>query len=201
MQKIVIVIVLTLCTACSTPLLLVKNVSAVERLGIYFEGGDQSFEVISGQFSRDLDAFILRHNTSPGRKFDLFRASAQDSSTLKIKLVGTRLVTPGQQTTGVVVTALGFTLPIVMLSAGAPFFIGFYYFPQVRSLTELSLSSDLNGPSQPNKNYILSSPGFLVSPEKQIEKHVISFDRLLLALVGQIEKQVAKKRVTGYVVQ
>src|SRR5690349_21677145 len=134
MQKAVIVIILTLCTACSTPLLLVKNGVPVEKLGIYLERGEQSFEVISSQFSRDLDAFIQRHNTSPGRKFDLFRASAQDSSTLKIKLVGTRLVTPGQQTTGVVVTALGFTLPIIMISAGAPFFVAFYYFPQVRSL-------------------------------------------------------------------
>lgn len=113
---------------------------------------------------------------------------------MTIKLVGTELVKPGQQTAGVIVTVVGLTLPFVMISSGAPFFLGFYYFPQVRSLTELSLSSDISGPSQAPRNFILSSPGFLISSEKQIEKHVISFDRFLLQLVKQIEKQVISQR-------
>jgi hypothetical protein len=56
-------------------------------------------------------------------------------------------------------------------------------------MTELSLSNDIAQAGNSPKPFLLTSPGFLKSPEKQVEKHVISFDNFLNILVSQIEKQ------------
>lgn len=197
MKKITLAL-LVLCVACTAPSVLVKQNASIHKLGIHFEPGEQSIPLIAEQFEDDLYRFIALHNSKPGRKFELYRATATDSASLRIKLVGTQLVSPGAQTTGVFVTLIGLSLPIIMASSGAPIFVGFYYFPQTKSLTELSLSSDINGSPEPKREFILSSPGFLMSPEKQIDKHVVSFGRMLTLLVSQIEKQTAMKKANAY---
>ncbi|HET9487010.1 MAG TPA: hypothetical protein VFO54_06235 [Chryseosolibacter sp.] len=187
-----------LCISCSTPSVLVKKNADIQRLGLYFEPGEHSIPLIAQQFDDDLDRFIIQHNTKPGRKFELYRASPMDSSSLRIKLIGTQLVSPGEQTAGAFVSLIGLSLPFILISSGSPFYVGFYYFPKAKSLTELSLSQDIDGSLHPKREFLLTSPGFLMSPEKQIEKHVYSFGRMLALLVSQIERQSATKKVNNY---
>ena len=179
-------VVLLFCSACATPTIVVKQNVTIEKLGIYFEAGDQSIAMISRQFSKELDFFIQRYN-GENHRLKLFRASKNDSTCLQIKLVATRLVSPGQQATGVVLSIAGLSLPIVMAAAGAPFYVGFYYFPKVQSMTQLSLSPDIAAKTK--TDFVLASPGFLMPPEGQMDKHTVYFGRLVNQLVVQIEKQ------------
>ncbi|KAJ1499225.1 hypothetical protein HMI54_011983 [Coelomomyces lativittatus] len=183
-----------MCSACTTPAVIVKKGVTIQRLGIHFESSPQATPLIAEQFENELDAFIKRYNAKSNPKFELYRASPLDSSSLQIKLFVTQLVSPSQQTTGVVVSMLGLSLPVVMAASGAPIFLGFYYFPTVKSLTSLMLSPDIEGPKKSKNEFVLYSPGFLTSPEKQIEKHVVYFDRLLVTLVSQIERQTPKRK-------
>jgi len=188
MKKIGIVVFI-LCCGCTGPSVLIKKNIVIQKLGIYLEAGNQSTPLIQNAFDYQLGEFIETYNATPGHKFQLYRASASDSSTLTIKLVASRLVSSGQQTAGVLVSLVGLSLPFVMASAGAPLYIFFYYFPNVKSMTELSLSNDIAQAGNVRKPFLLTSSGFLRSPEKQVEKHVISFANFLNALVSRIEKQ------------
>ena len=196
-MRIVLVLSL-LCEACSAPSVLVRQNASFERLGIYFEPGEQSFPIIADKFDVALNDFIWTYNSNPKHRFELFRASATDSVTLRIKLVATRMVSRVDQTAGIVVSLIGLTVPFLLISAEAPIIIFFYYFPKVRSLTELSLSEDINGSTLPPGGFILSSPGFLKVPEKQMQKHVVYFDILLERLVNQIEKQVHMESINSH---
>lgn len=61
-------------------------------------------------------------------------------------------------------------------------------------MTELSLSEDINGATQHKKEFVLASPGFLKSPENQIKKHTVSFDRFVKLLVTQVARQTRERR-------
>ncbi|MEJ7643308.1 MAG: hypothetical protein WKF87_01820 [Chryseolinea sp.] len=185
---LIILLLVTFCFSCSTPVVVVKKNAPIEKLGIYFEATAQATPVIAAQFHSDLDTFISRYNSQPGRKFELFRASFDDASTLRIKLYTTRMVNPGQQVAGVVVSAIGLALPFVLAGAGSPYYVFFYHFPKVKSITELSLSPDINE-APGSRLFTLMSPGFLKSQPKQLEKHADYFYRMLTKLVLEIEKQ------------
>lgn len=189
MKKIIALALVVCCVSCSSPTLLVKKNISIQKLGIAFESGEHAMPLMTQRFDHVVDAFIDKYNAKPNRKFELYRASPKDSCSVVIKLTATRLVSSGQQATGVVVSLIGFSLPVAMAAAGAPLYIFFYYFPDVKSLTELSLSPDINGRLNQKREFVLSSPGFLKSPENQIEKHVVYFERLIGQLVTQIEKQ------------
>ena len=96
---------------------------------------------------------------------------------------------------------MGFSLPFVMISGGAPFYVAFWYFPKAKSMTEFSLSPDINGSPQAKSQFLLESPGFLKSPENQINTHVEYFGRFIGNLVSQVEKQLPKSNAPGYAVQ
>jgi len=83
-----------------------------------------------------------------------------------------------------------------MASAGAEFFLFFYYFPDVRSMTEVSLSQDIDASAAKPLGMILASPGFLKSPGRQVNKHVIYFDKFLNKLIRQLSKEYVKKKAT-----
>jgi hypothetical protein len=188
---------LVLCASCVSPSVIVRQNAHIERLGIYLDAGEHAIPIVSNQFETAVNKFIHSYNTTPNRAFELFRADANDSSTLRIKLITTRFVSPGDQTAGVLVSTLGLSLPFMLAAADAPILIFFYYFPNVKSMTELSLSEDINGAPQLRREFILASPGFLKSPEKQIEKHTVSFEGWLKLLVAQIAKQTARKKVNA----
>jgi hypothetical protein len=184
---------LMLCASCATPSVIVRQNAHIERLGIYLETGEHAIPIVTNQFDMTLDNYIEAHNAKPRRPFELFRAQANDSSTLRIKLITTQFVSRGDQTAGVLVSMAGLSLPFLMAAADSPIVVFFYYFPNVKSMTELSLSADINGSTQAYQESVLASPGFLKSPENQIKKHTVSFERFLKQLVIQVSRQTRKK--------
>src|SRR4051812_32142160 len=110
-------VVLLICSACASPTVIVKQNTTIEKLGIYFESGQYATPLLSIRFDRELDAFIETYNAQPNHRIHLFRASKSDSSSLHIKLVATRLVSPGQQSAGVVCTLVGLSMPIALAAA------------------------------------------------------------------------------------
>lgn len=189
-MRVAALLVVFLCSACATPSVLVKKNITIHKLGICFDTGQHASPLITNQFNNKLDDFISKYNSDPLHPFELFRASPADASTLRIRLMATRMVSEGDQVAGALVSLVGLSVPFIMIGANAPIIIFFYYFPQVRSLTELSLSEDISGIQTPKREFLLASPGFLKSPEKQLEKHARSFDNMLSMLIHQIEKQV-----------
>lgn len=190
--------IVLICSACSSPTIAIKPNIPIQRLGLYLDADPMSF--LYKGLNKQMDDFIIRYNAKSGNRFVLYRASGKDSTTIRIKLVATRFVSPGEQSTGVVVSMIGLSLPVVLASSGAPFVVFFYYFPKTKSLTEVSVSPDINNMPVSPKQFIFSSPGFLMSPERQADKHVVYFERFLLALVKSVESQVKAPRRPSYVV-
>ncbi|HYF67275.1 MAG TPA: hypothetical protein VD884_04025 [Ohtaekwangia sp.] len=198
MGKIIFSIVAAIClTSCaSTPRLAFKNGASFQTLNIFLEPSPGVIPEVWQGFNRQLDDFILRHNASHKKSFLLARSTNANVATLRIKLIATQLVSSQKQTTGVVVTLIGLSLPVIMASAGAEFFLFFYYFPDVRSMTEVSLSQDIDASAAKPLGMILASPGFLKSPGRQVNKHVIYFDKFLNKLIRQLSKEYVKKKAT-----
>jgi hypothetical protein len=153
------------------------------------ETPDPALTPLKEGLEQQLGAYIDNYNMNPKRKLILYRASPDDMTTLHIRLMATQYVTPGQQAAGVLVSAVGFATPFALAAGGAPIIFFFYYFPHVKSVTELRFSPDLVNPKQPTRELLYTSPGFLKSPEKQQAKHITYFDNYIGSIVRQIEKQ------------
>jgi hypothetical protein len=188
-MKKVLFALLLLCSSCSSNILILKPNTQLQRLGICFKEGPYRNELVATSFENALDDFIARYNASAKRKFELYRAQSDGPATLTIELFETQLVTPGQQSAGVLVSLVGLSLPIIMASAGAEFVLFFWYFPNAKSMMELSLSPDIADPVHGRRPFQLSSPGFLKSPEHQIAKHAEYFSKTLAKIISQFEKQ------------
>jgi hypothetical protein len=193
MKKLLILVLVV--TSCAPATVVLRDDARLETLNIYFENSDQTNPDVAESLDRHLDYFINNFNSQPGHAFDLVRVESPTSpSTLTIRLSGTQLVSKGQQTAGVFVSLVGLALPIIMVNAGSDFYFFFYYFPRVRSAAELSLSPDLSGSDQPYYPALVTSPGLLRSPEKQIGKHSLYFERFMMQLMKRIERDLEKKK-------
>src|SRR5688500_3297926 len=116
MKKLSLVI-LMLCVSYTTPSVIVRQNDHIERLGIYLESGEHDALLVTNQFDAALDNFIEAYNVRPDRPFELFRAQANDSSTLRIKLVTTRLVPQSDLTAALIVSIIGLSIPFMMVAA------------------------------------------------------------------------------------
>lgn len=198
MRAVVISIMVMLClTNCApAPKFILKKPAQFETLYITLHASPYVIPEVFNGFQQRLDALIIRHNASADKQFLLEKGRASASG-LHITLQGTRLVSSAQQTTGVFVSLLGISLPIALISAGVPFPLYFYYFPTAKSATTFYLSSDIGEDQRAPLNFILASPGFLKSPGKQIDKHIVQFDKLMVGIVHRFNKEYAKKKGTS----
>ena len=188
-MKQFVVLLLAISGACSSPAILIKNDAPIPKLGISLETPDPALISLYEGLDQELGAYIDNYNLNPKRKFILYRASPDDMSTLHIRLLATHYVTPGEQAAGLMISAVGFATPFALAAGGAPIIFFFYYFPHVKSMTELSFSPDLVNPQQSKRELLYTSPGFLKSPEKQQARHITNFDKYIGSIVRQIEKQ------------
>lgn len=169
----------SLLVSCVTRQQGLRTDAPIQILNVYLEHSPQMPRQIQSGFANELDGFISQYNREP-HKFRLLRVDAAQASTLTIKTHEMRLVTPGQQAAGAALTAIGLSLPFIMVSAGSPFYIFFYYFPTVKTITETTLSDDINQSIANPAIRRYDTPGFLRSTDRQMEKHVELFDRYYL---------------------
>lgn len=171
--------------SCSTSRLAINKNSKVTEIGISLNY-DAVLPSVKSNIEENVDVFISEYNSS-SKRLKLHRSINSDSSSLIVNVLGTRLVTPQQQTTGAIVSLIGLSLPFVMVAAGSEFYIFFYYFPRVVSVTDFSLSSDINGSEVSPIQYKIVSPGFLKSEEKQVKKHGPRFKKHLFRVMKDLE--------------
>jgi len=183
------------CIACAPPpAVLLKTDVEIPVLSVFLDADRNVPTILFEGFQQRLDNFILQYNSSRKHAFMLKRTNQMENATLHIKFIATKLVSSQQQAVGVVVTVVGLSLPIVMVASGAEFALFFFYFPKTKSVFELSLSSDIDGKGMPS-NSLLTSPGFLKPADKQIEKHILHFDKFITFHINSLEKQYRK---SGY---
>ena len=194
LTTLVFTVLMLTAMSCAGPKVVLRPGVPIETIGINVDFMPGIPMKVRDGFDRSLNDFIMKHNASNQAGFKVKRAQVGCTACLTIRVIETRLVRPGQQTAGVIVSLIGFSLPVAMASAGSPFVLWFYYFPRANSFTELSLSDDINGAPAPVTPFVLHSPGFLKSPERQVEKHVVYFDKFLTALFDNISAQYKKHR-------
>lgn len=139
-----------------------------------------------------LNHFIREHNRNPKYFLLTNNEEAFEENTLTIQIVENRLVSRDQQIAGVVVSAIGLSLPFVMVSAGSGFYLGFYYFPEDVSKVNLYLSEDISGLELELLSRKFTNSGFLRSYDTQLLKHGDKFDYFLSGLIRELEKSYKK---------
>jgi hypothetical protein len=172
---------------CTTPRLVLRNDfnSDTLRVSLIFSPEVPTF--VSNELEDQFNNFIIKNNSS--RKLKIQQVDGRDRSDLQIRVLATALVTPQQQSAGVVVSMLGLSLPILMASAETDFVIFFWYFPKAHSVLELSLHPEVNGSSTNPLMVRLQSPGFLKSPERQVSRHGVYFNDYLGNVINGLKKR------------
>ncbi|HMR58086.1 MAG TPA: hypothetical protein PLM56_02340 [Cyclobacteriaceae bacterium] len=185
-----ILLLCLLATACTAPQLILRD-PAPERLRVTLSFTDEVPEQMQVVLQRQFDDYVILHNSRTGTagSFKLESVQTGDQPDMIIRVRASKLVTSGQQTAGVIVSMIGFTLPIAMAASGAEFVLFFWYFPQTQSLIEISLNPQLSAGQFNTINYHLGSPGFLKSPQGQMTKHGVYFHDFLKRYFKKMKKR------------
>lgn len=176
--------ILVSAAGCS-PQLAINNKARIDTLLVLLEISPAISEFVGGELRKQFADFVTEFNSKP-HAFKLQQTQEFGESTLAIRFLATRLVSSNQQTAGVLVSLVGLSLPFMMAAAGAEFVLFFWYFPRAASAMEVKLSNDINGGIDVAEP-VLSSPGFLKSPERQVEKHGKHFYKYLNNLMQHLE--------------
>jgi hypothetical protein len=187
MKKCIPVLLAAILVSASgcAPQLAFNNSARIDTLFVMLEISPAISEFVARELRAEFTDFVADFN-SESHAFKLRQTEKFGASTLAIRFLATRLVSSNQQTAGVLVSLAGLSLPFIMAAAGAEFVLFFWYFPRAASAMEVKLSDDINGGMEVAEP-LLSSPGFLKSPEKQVEKHGTRFYRYLTDLMQHLE--------------
>jgi hypothetical protein len=191
MRKIYLIGLLILAGCVPQQKLSLKVNTKIDVLGIDLQINPAISQVIHSELNKQLDDFIILHN-SENHPFKIARSLDSKISSLQIRVQAVELVSPQKQTTGVIVSVIGLSLPFIMAASKTRFILFFYYFPKAASLSELSLSSDIDGSKNKTIQKIVYSPGFLRSPQKQVSKHGVSFSKYLRVCLKDLVKSTSK---------
>lgn len=120
--------------SCSTyQKLELKPGSNTRNIHIDFQIDQSIPSYISNELNSRLDQFITDYNSRRNR-FKIDRESGS-LNTLTIKVQAVQLVTKQQQTAGVIVSLIGFSIPFAMVASGSRFYFFFGIFQDhLRSL-------------------------------------------------------------------
>ncbi|MDX1630036.1 MAG: hypothetical protein R3345_15110 [Fulvivirga sp.] len=172
----------------STQRLIVNQDAPLNRLGIHLTFAQELPSELKSSFLEHLDYAIMKHNANSRSKFQLYQTNSTDSSALHMHVSALKLVSKKEQGTAVAVSMIGFAMPFVMVSAGSPFYLAFWYFPKTQSLVQLSLSGEIEGQPGQRIERVHYNSGFLRNPMVQIEKHSAKFQDFVARTVKEIER-------------
>jgi hypothetical protein len=185
-------------TSCKQPpVYYVQREASIQELGIclsYQSEVTVPYQ-IRNNFDEVLNRFIQKYN-SENHTFRLTTCQNPQQMSLRLTVYQTKMVSPDRQAVGVAVSLLGFAAPFLLISAGSPIVVAFWYFPKDLSAVEHSLSPDIQAGLTPKALKYVSNPGFLRSQEKQVSKHTEAFERFLRYHVSEVEKAYLKSKNT-----
>ncbi len=187
--------------ACTAPKLVPHPSATIHRLGICVEYDPMMPQTFQSLFDRQLQDFIIRYN-SDNPRFLLETCADPEVESLRLYISGTKLVGSGRQTAGIVLSAVGLTLPFVLVTSGLPAYAGFCYFPQNISKVKLSLSDDISAMEDHWTKRMFFNPAFLMTMQKQLYRHTQKFDWFLENTLVELEHSYQKhhrKEVPGFI--
>lgn len=185
-----------LLTSCMTPLPMNRQ-AQIEELGVCLNFDNAIPPERYASLEAELDQYIQTYNRQ-GHAFRLTRCPDSNQSTISINVADIRLVSPSKQVAGVVVSAVGLIgVPALLVSAGAPFYAFFYYFPKNQTFANLEFSSDLADPNVRHIPRVYASSGFLGNEKAQINRHTRKFEAHLNLLFSEIERNYRRNRAQG----
>lgn len=144
-------------------------------------------DVLQKEIINEFNNFCAR---SPERPVRFIDAKGDRNADITLRVQVFKPVTPGQSAAGLIISLAGFSMPILMAAAEAPFVAVFWYFPKSQSFAELTLR---NGQfSVPTKMYRLGGPGFLMKASKQEVRHAKAYRDFFGAMANFYEQDLRK---------
>ncbi|MGB3588262.1 MAG: hypothetical protein WBA23_17055 [Tunicatimonas sp.] len=164
----------------------------VQELGLCVTYGPRVTSEVRQHIDAELAMLIHQYNTEPNR-YRLQSCTNPETSSLRLHIQHTELVTSNKNTAGILVSAVGLTLvPIAMVAAELPFLLFFYYFPKDMSVIQASLSPDIGQTGRDRIERLCQSPGFLLKMEKQYDKHGVAFRNFVERILMEMEREESK---------
>jgi hypothetical protein len=171
---------------CAPKLMIKKNVE-VKSIGICLNyDNSTATKEISGYFDNILTGFIDVYN-SQKHKFSLSKCIDQSKSSLIININSTRLVGPGGQAAGIMLSAVGISLPFIMIAAESPVWVAFIYLPQNFTKSNIALSGDISGNTVAALPRFFASSPYFGSMEHQKIVHSKRFYDFLTQIIKEVE--------------
>ena len=184
----VFLLILFVAFSCTPKISLVREEAQLSTLGVCLDFNPNIPPERYSSLQTELNEFIQLYNQEP-HAFKLSGCDNPGVSTVTVQVGDMKLVSPGKQVAGVVVSAVGIIgVPFALISLGSPYYFFFYYFPTNQTMATLKLSPDIANEQAPPANRIYTSSGFFGNEQQQIARHTRKFDKHLRTLFNEIER-------------
>jgi len=187
---LVIVISLYFLSSCKTVNYNLRSKIYIEDLNIRVKYDSLVPDTIKKTFDNKLNDLIEKRN-SEYHKFRLVSVEDTNVRSLVFYVKDNKLVSNSTQVISSVITILGISMPVLLISAQSPIIIFFYFIPKDVSNIDLRLSKDLTYSKLTHKRRVVNS-GYLRNRNKQIFKHGEAFSKLVEIELDVFEKQYIK---------
>lgn len=188
--KLLILLSIVVCFISCVTNYHVRKSAKIETLSICLNYDETVPDSVKTAFDAELECYMKSFNEEQ-RAFYVKRG-CDSINTFTIYISDTKLIGYELQKMSVIESVVGLALPIAMISAGYPFYVGYVYIPRANSKVYLTLTEDISSLKN-GTTKILSSDAFLLKMKKQIKYHRKAFRRLLRDEIEEIEDQYIKR--------
>lgn len=168
-----------LLVACA-PTLKLKTHPASINLCPYFPAGEDTNVV---------DAYRAELTVRHIRDSVFLKSVSCDSAAypgLKLAYGRTGLVGSAERSSAIALTAVGVGVPIAMIAAGIPFFVGFWSTPSNQLAVDADLADSLETETKPARLFVHTS-GWTGDRQSQIDRQAAESGRVLDGILKQIK--------------
>ena len=158
--------------------------SKIDTLALSLEFDDSAQTNIGVFYENIIDEIISEYNGS----LRLLKAGEEKKNVLKIHMGPTRVADSKTRKASIILSAIGLTIPIYLISQKSSFVVGFVYLPMNRTSFKLDLSSNL----EDNDKIIrktASTYSFSGDTQAQLDKQKDVIKKQILAVIKSIDKQ------------
>lgn len=188
--KLIILLSFIVCLSSCVSNYQIRKSAKIETLSICLNYDENVPDTVKVAFDIELENYIKSFNEEQRAFF--VKRGCDTMNTFLINISDTKLVGYELQKMSVIGSVIGIALPIAMIAAGYPFYVGYVYIPSAKSNVYLSLTADVS--SLGNRiTKVINSDAFLFKMNKQIKYHRKAFRRLLRDEIDEIEDQYIKR--------
>lgn len=178
-----------LVSSCTTNYQIRKS-AKIETLSICLNFDENVPDSVKSAFDAELEHYMKSFNEEERGFF--VKRGCDSMNTFTINISDTKLVGYELQEMSVIGSVIGIAIPIAMIAAGYPFYVGYVHMPRANSKAHLILTEDVSNLKN-GTTKMLSSDAFLLKMNKQIKYHRKAFRRLLRDEIDLIEEQYIKR--------